>query len=552
MLKLVNEMIKKFKLKVIFYIFKKYVDYLLIIKKRNFVEKKLNILFNSKIYDKKISKDYKKCLIDATYDGPNYWFRLGILRAALESPFIEYAVISRFNRFKIKKTLKNFGIRNFFDIGTNKIIDKKYIKQAEKIFYSLSSPKDLLNIKLPYDAPTIDLYDSLLKFQRNSTLNINDKNLIKYISRYLKDLDKSKEIIDIIKPDLAILSHTTSGRVNNGVLTWHLTRNKIPIIVPNGSFGNFAHYKIFEYSDHFNHVNRPSKKDMEIKDKIKLDKLKKIGAEYINRRLNGKAKDLGAELAFPKDSIKISRNRICKEYLWDDKKPLVAVFASIWFDNPHTFGMNEYIDFNDWLNFTYKAACENNNVNWLFKAHPSEDWYGGGTRMIDLFPKVLPNHIKIANKNWNGSDFRNAIDAVVTLHGTIGVEMSSFGKPVLVATNGWYGDLGFVKLSNSRKSYEKDLKSNWWENFNIQKNKKLSNIFAGYYFCIPKENNSIFLESDANQFKLYESHKDILINNKELINKEILTMQKWLKSDDTHYHIFKMRNSDDFKFAKNI
>ena len=200
--------------------------------------------------------------------------------------------------------------------------------------------------------------------------------------------------------------------------------------------------------------------------------------------------------------------------------------------------MTQFIDFKDWLEFTFKAAAKNEKCNWLFKPHPSEDWYGG-TKMRDLLPKEIPNHIKIASNNWNGKDFRNSIDGVVTIHGTIGVEMASFGKPVLVATKGWYGDLGFVKLCKTRTSYEKCLNSNWWLEVDIEKNKRLANIFSGYYFCIPKEDNSIYLDNDSNQFKLYESHKKILIHNNDLINKEIKIMNQWLKSDNKHYHILK-------------
>ena len=538
------------KLKILFANLRNYYDQIQVSHKRKYVEEKLNDLSKKNINHKNLKK-YKKCLIDATFDGPNYWFRLGILRAAFDNPFLEYAVVGRFNKSKIRKTLNNFGITKIFYIGTNKLVEKKYHKEAENIFYSLSSAEDLLNLKLPYEAPTIDLYDSLLKFQRNSTLNIKDKSLIKYISRYLKDLDTAKNIIDNLKPDLAILSHTTSGRINNGVLTWHLTRNNIPIIVPSGSFGNFAHYKVNEYEDHFNHVNKPSKNDMQIEDKEKLEKLRVLGADYIRRRLLGQAKDLGAELAFPKNSEKIDKSIICQQFSWDQNKPLIAVFASIWFDNPHTFGMTQFIDFNDWLNFTFKAASKNKNFNWIFKPHPSEDWYGG-TKMRDLLPKQIPNHIKISKKNWNGLDFRNSIDGVVTLHGTIGIEMTSFGKPVLVATKGWYGDHGFVKLCETKKNYEKSLNSNWWLDEDIEKNKKLSNIFAGYYFCIPKEDNSIYLDNDSNQFKLYESHMNLLNNKKYLINKEINTMKEWIKSDSKHYHIYKMRNSQDYKFAENI
>ena len=536
-------------IKIYFSIINNFINQLLTANKRNLVEKKLKDLINNnqKIVNKKISK---RCLLDATFDGPNYWFRYGILRSALNESYIEFAITSKFNKNKIKKTLKNFGIKKKFFIGLNKKIEEKYIIKAKKIVSNLSIPDDFLHIKLPYDAPPEDLYDSLLKFQRKATLNINDKSLTKHIAQYLKDLDSSNEIIDSLKPDLAILSHTASGRVNNGVLTWHLTRKGIPIIVPHGSFGHFAHYKIYRYQDHFDHVNKPSSFDLLKKDH-RTYKLKELGSEYIQKRLNGQAKDLGAELAFSKKTQRIDKEKLYSLYNWDSQKPIVGVFSSVWFDNPHTFGMKQFRDFNDWLMFTYNAASQNKKINWIFKPHPAEEWYGGA-KMRDLFPESLPNHIKIAEREWNGEDFRKLLDAAVTLHGTTGIEMTSNGKPVLVATKGWYGELGFVVLKDTKESYKAALKSFWWLAEDKNKNQELSNIFAGYYFCVPKEENSIFLPNDSDQTKLYKIHADLLDHQKNLIEEEIKMMKRWINSDINHYHIFKMRNAKDYKHSKNI
>ncbi|OUU22495.1 MAG: hypothetical protein CBB97_15085 [Candidatus Endolissoclinum sp. TMED37] len=541
--------IKIKKLKIFFSIIKNFINYILTANTRNIVEKELKELKNS--YKKVINKKpFKKCLIDATFDSPNYWFRYAILRSALNEPYFEYAIMSKFNKYKIKNTLKNFGIKKIFFIGLTKKIEEKYIISAKNIISKLSIPDDLLRIKLPYDAPAEDLYDSLLKFQRKGSLNVKDKFLTKHIAQYLKDLDISNNIIDSLKPDLAILSHTASGRVNNGALTWHLTRKGIPIIVPHGSFGHFSHYKIFSYEDHFDHVNKPSSMDL-LEKGSRTEKLKKLGAEYIKRRLSGEAKDLAAELAFSQNTLRINKQKLCSSYKWDSQKPIVGVFSSVWFDNPHTLGMKQFIDFNEWLMFTYNAACENKKINWIFKPHPAEEWYGGA-KMKDLFPENLPNHIKIADREWNGEDFRNLLDAAVTLHGTTGIEMTSTGKPVLVATKGWYGDLGFVVLKDTKESYKAALKSLWWIEEDKKKNKELSDIFAGYYFCVPKEENSVFLPNDSDQTKLFKIHADLLKNHRNLIESEIKMMRKWIYSDLNHYHVFKMKNAKDYKFSKNI
>ena len=130
--------------------------------------------------------------------------------------------------------------------------------------------------------------------------------------------------------------------------------------------------------------------------------------------------------------------------------------------------------------------------------------------------------------------------------------MTSNGKPVLVATKGWYGDLGFVVLKDTKESYKAALKSIWWLEEDKKKNKELSDIFAGYYFCVHKEENSVFLPNDSDQTKLYKIHAELLKNQKNLIEAEIKMMKKWIYSDLNHYHVFKMKNAKDYKFSKNI
>jgi hypothetical protein len=54
------------------------------------------------------------------------------------------------------------------------------------------------------------------------------------------------------------------------------------------------------------------------------------------------------------------------------------------------------------------------------------------------------------------------LDAFVTYHGTVGIEATALGKPVLVADQGWCQDWGFVTGPTSRLEYLELLPTQWW------------------------------------------------------------------------------------------
>ena len=111
------------------------------------------------------------------------------------------------------------------------------------------------------------------------------------------------------------------------------------------------------------------------------------------------------------------------------------------------------------------CAQERPDINWVFKAHPCDNWYGkiNGQRLQDLIKNENRENIILANEKWNGLELINSLDGIVTCHGTIGIEAVSQGVPVLTPYKGWYGHAGFTLSANTKNEYVKFLKTNWWE-----------------------------------------------------------------------------------------
>lgn len=85
--------------------------------------------------------------------------------------------------------------------------------------------------------------------------------------------------------------------------------------------------------------------------------------------------------------------------------------------------LHYFRDFLEWIEQTLAVASAQDSVNWLFKAHPCDDWYASiqGTQLEDLVTSTCQPHIRLADKTWNGLDLIHTLDGIVTCHGTIGI-----------------------------------------------------------------------------------------------------------------------------------
>jgi len=212
--------------------------------------------------------------------------------------------------------------------------------------------------------------------------------------------------------------------------------------------------------------------------------------------------------------------------------------------------MKNYTDFLEWINVTITSAKENQSVNWLFRAHPCDDWYGG-LRLKDIFEKYdLPDNIRLSPTDWEGSSVMMATDSVVTFHGTIGIEASSIRKPVLVADSGWYHDCGFVVHADSQHQYIEYLSKEWWLQLDLNKAYKRSTLYAGLYFCVPDWQEDFILDDDYLQAALYPISIKLLNSQLPIIDKEITTIRNWLSNNESlSYHLFKMINATNYSFS---
>jgi hypothetical protein len=488
-----------------------------------------------------------KVLVDAMWDNPNYWLRYTLLRRALNFDSVhEHAVYGPYAIKKIKKTLKTLNINS---VGQFEKFypDKNIIfKIVDDLIDGLKSSEEILKWTLPFNWPADLVYDGILKQQVLASVDIHDPYLKKYMYDAIGSIYAAKKIIEDVKPNLIVLSHAIQFRYS--ALAWQGFINKIPTVVLFGNLGVPRFFKINNRDDFYDWMDAPNGNDLASVSTRIVTAQKKIGQEYLNKRLSGETADIGAVYAYQKNYEKYEKEKVIKQYGWANDKPIVAVYTANWFDYPHAFGMSNFSDFYDWLIITLKAAIDNTEVNWLFKSHPIDQRYGG-VRLKDLMPSENIGNVRMVPEKWNSNVVLDVADAVITYHGTAAIEFAALGKPAMIADRGWYHDTGIALWAKSRNEYIEYLSSFWWQGMDLKNAKEKAEQFSGWYYCCPKWQKPFIQKDDSVQSDIYEGFDEYINNSIVPIKKEINTIKEWYQSNERLYHTYKMKKTSEYMLS---
>jgi len=484
-----------------------------------------------------------KVLIDATYDNPNFWLRLSLLRSALALPqSSEIGILGQYRRKECGRTLRRIGINETLNILPSEDEVERAKKAAKALLEQLSKSEELISLKLPFGLPAALVYDQILKKQRNASVVLRSGTTQRVLVESIAALYAADRILtdDV---NLLVLSHTQG--VPYGPLAWIGALKKIPVIDLAGGFGSLRFARISALEDIFRIASRPSSAEIAVLSAQRLTQLKETGRAYLEARFSGQTGDLGAIYAYDVNSVALPRHEMVKQLDLNPDRPLVVVYASHWFDMPHIHGMQNFRDFFDWIMTTVDVAKRNPDVNWLFKSHPCEAWYGGVT-MRELLADVSAPNLRLVPEGWNGHSTICAADGIITYHGTVGVEAASLGKPVLLADRGWYHDLGFVVWAESREHYIELIGGSWWAGRDSEAVRHNALVFAGLFFAVPDWQRKFTFSDDALQDKLFPLYDGIEVKCSDEIRRELDLLRDWYESGEQYYHIYKMMRATGF------
>jgi hypothetical protein len=479
-------------------------------------------------------------LVDGAFDNPNYWLRHTLLRAALGLTHAhEICLVSRHRRSNVRKTSERLGFAGCDDF--DKTPSRKARDIAAALVNATRAPGDIMRWTLPFDMPAGFIYDGLLKRQRSAVVDIAHPLFLDHVVEAIAAIENADDLLTRHQPALVILSHAVDFRY--GALAWLAAGRSIPTLINCGLYGTSRFWKITTPGDVFDSMDRPVGDEIDALTASKADALAEIGERCLSLRMSGITADLGALFAYVHKSKRVDRSEICSRFGWDKDKPIMVVYAPNWFDYPHCFAMEHFRDFLEWLQVTLTKAQATTSVNWLFKAHPIDDWYGGLT-LKHLMPTGLATNVGLVPDDWNGVAIAHSVDALITYRGTAAIEYASLGKPVLVSDHAWYGDAGFAVIPKSRDEYIDALGRRWWDDVDIQKARKRALIFAGWYFGIPEWQRGFEVGDDPEQDALYPKYPALFERNAAAVTQEIEEIAGWFKSPHRFYHTWKMGRTE--------
>ena len=152
-------------------------------------------------------------------------------------------------------------------------------------------------------------------------------------------------------------------------------------------------------------------------------------------------------------------------------RKVAVVFSHILYDAMFFFGTDLFSNYADWLVETVRVACDNPDLDWLIKVHPSNLWRGElnsllkgkyeEERLIHKALGELPPHVRIVHADTpiNPYAWFQLADYGITVRGTSGLEMAAMGKTTITAGTGRYEGNGFTVDFDDKKNYLDFLKS---------------------------------------------------------------------------------------------
>lgn len=486
-------------------------------------------------------------LIDASWDNPNHWVRLTLLRAALGlHKANEVGYLGAYRHDEMRRSLETLGVDRIISFDTHPADDGMVAAQVKELLSRTKRPDDILDWKLPGDYPPGLLYDAILKRQRKAQVDPNDPRFPELVTFGLRCLNVAERLLSQDDVRLVVISAVNNFR--NGPLAWLAASRGIPSVAIYGNFGVPRFYKVTSPEHVWGKMDRPTPEQIDALTPERAEALGRVGRECLNARFSGRTADLGAVRAYRERSQRASSQGIRDKFGWRDDKPIIAVYAANWYDFPHNNGLRHFRDYADWIFSTAAFAQTHSDVNWIFKPHPNEVRYPGVT-LRQAIPDLECAHVRFAVDGWNNASVVQSVDGVVALHGMVSVEALALGTPVLLADRGCY-DCGSAIRSHSREDYFDNLGRAWWKEIDLVEARRRAEIFAGWFYGYPERQPEFLLSEDTEQDAGYDSLLDLLQGARPAIWREIGLVREWFESDHRLYHTAKMLDAAGFTHTK--
>lgn len=395
-------------------------------------------------------------LADGMWLNPGYFLRLRLTIEAVRSqgPVRLIGLLRSKSDTRQRRFLERIGVEEFvYSEGEGRFPAAAYAARAREMLAPVRTHEDLLGLVLPSNVPSSIWYDSVLSNLRNGRPDVRHPQWAKDLAALLAYIGGYNAILDRYRPSMVLLSHAWKNVW--GSLAWlALSRQAEVLCVTQVS--EAIRIRRFRNPDDFSSpVEFLSKAVFDGLDRATQETMIRLGYAELERRQRSQTSDVNIRYAYDTASRATGRVDARTQLGVYDDRPVGVIYGHSWFDFPHIYGMRNFTDFHDWMTRTNDIIVELPNIRWFLKPHPMETWYGGQT-MKDIVSTSMP-HISFLPHKIDTMTVMQAADAVVTVHGTAGLEATMLGTPVICADNSYYSEWGFTRTATSLDDYRELL-----------------------------------------------------------------------------------------------
>lgn len=333
-------------------------------------------------------------------------------------------------------------------------------------FANIQSLADLL--KCEYVGARVGKYavSTTLRYLRLGELDLHNaeirQSVCSHLSTAMEYAQTSRKVVEHVKPDIVLTvdpGYTPRGELYDACLaagidsiTWNAAHKSNTLMLK-------------RYSHKNRDVHPSSLSDETWRELMEMEWTDAL-SEQLKRELYNSysSGDWYSEVGTQFNTRFMRKSELQESLELDPRKKTAFIFPHIFWDGTFFWGDDLFSSYEEWFLETVRAACENDQVNWVIKVHPANivKNYRDGiqsepSEVVAIREQIghLPSNVYVipAESEINTYSLYSLMDYCVTVRGTVGIEAASFGVPVLTAGTGRYNGKGFTIDSQTREQY---------------------------------------------------------------------------------------------------
>lgn len=469
-------------------------------------------------------------LADGMWFNPNHFLRLRLFCEAAASFAPDglrlAAVLRRRGDDDARRALTRIGFTEFVYLEDDREFrTADFAPEARRLLAGVRDHRDLLALPLPFGVPAYVLYDTVLKLALHPRPPLDHPLWICTLAALLRNLAIYKRTLGAWDVAHVALSHPWKSEW--ATLVWLALARGVPSYHLTGFVEGMRIRRFKSQNDYRTPVESlPIDRFESLPDAVQYT-LAEIGKKDLEQRVAGRSSDVNVRHAFRTD-LRIGERDTARLVLsGQSERPVIVVYSHVWYDFPHTFAMSNFTDFLDWMEATIARCRELDGAVWLLKPHPTENWYGG-FRLANVATN-LPPHIRLLPPETDSETAMLAADAIVTVHGTIGLEAVAAGVPVLLADRSYFSDWNVATVARDRADYLRLLgEVDRLPRPDAQARRRAMACFALALAAPTADTRALPMTCDSRVSEAYREILDRLMSSYDLLDAERRRIEEWL------------------------